>query len=45
MGFYDPVPGEKKELRVRYLFKGRLHEISVAGSHGLVIPMRAHDIE
>lgn len=44
-GFYDPAPGEKKELYVKYLFKGKMHEIAVGNSYGLVIPMKAHGIE
>lgn len=30
---------------MRYLFKGKQHEITVGNSHGLVIPMRAHCVE
>ena len=27
LGFYDPALGSKKRLRVRYLYRGRLHEV------------------
>ncbi|KAH8146749.1 uncharacterized protein LAJ45_09123 [Morchella importuna] len=44
-GFYDPAPGEKKELWVKYLFKGKRHEITVRNNRGLAIPMKAHLVE
>ena len=31
MGFYDPALGSKKRLRVRYLYRGRLHEVRPCG--------------
>ena len=41
-GFYDPCPQEEKQLCVRYMFRGRLHEITVGDTDGLKIPMRSH---
>lgn len=29
LGFYDPCIGENKKLRVRYLFRGQIHEATV----------------
>lgn len=43
-GFYDPCPGEKKMLRVRYQFMGALHEVTVDDLEGLNIPMKKHKI-
>jgi DnaJ homolog subfamily C member 11 len=37
--------GEPKTLRVRYLFRSRLHEVSVDDVSGLRAPLRAHAIE
>ncbi len=43
-GFYDPCIGEKKHLRVRYEFRGDLHEVTVRDSEPLIIPRRSHRI-
>lgn len=43
-GFYDPCMGEKKHLRVKYEFRGALHEVTVTNSEPLVIPRRSHRI-
>ena len=43
-GFYDPCLGEKKHLRVRYEFRGALHEVTVSNSEPLIIPRRSHRI-
>lgn len=46
IGFYDPVPFEKKKvLRVRYIFNRVLHEVTVKENEALVIPLREHIIE
>ena len=43
-GFYDPCIGEKKYLRVRYEFRGFLHEVTVENSEPLMIPRQSHKI-
>ena len=43
-GFYDPCIGEKKYLRVRYEFRGQLHEVTVENSETLIIPRHSHRI-
>lgn len=40
LGFYDPAMGEKKVLRVRYLFRGQLHEAIFADKDPVAMPMR-----
>ncbi|KAM0749395.1 DnaJ-domain-containing protein [Meredithblackwellia eburnea MCA 4105] len=42
LGVYDCAMGENKRLRVRYLFKGREHEVIVADTEALSAPLRAH---
>ena len=41
-GFYDPCIGEPKQLRVRYLFWGRLHEVVINDEDELKIPIKGH---
>ena len=43
-GFYDPCVGAKKHLRVRYSFRGTMHEVTVANEEPLVIPRESHRI-
>ncbi len=43
-GFYDPCIGEKKHLRVRYEFRGDLHEVTIDNSDALVIPRQSHKL-
>ena len=43
-GFYDPCVGETKHLRVRYSFRGNMHEVTVANNEPLVIPRESHRI-
>ena len=43
-GFYDPCIGERKHLRVRYEFRGDLHEITIENSDPLVIPRESHKL-
>ena len=43
-GFYDPCVGDKKHLRVRYSFRGNMHEVTVANNESLVIPRESHRI-
>ena len=40
IGFWDPCIGEPKKLRVRYLFKDVLHEVTVDDMSGLRIPVK-----
>lgn len=40
LGFYDPCIGESKKLRVRYLYKEVLHEVTVGDKEVLRIPMK-----
>jgi DnaJ family protein C protein 11 len=37
--------GETKTLRIRYLFKSRLHEVSVDDLSPVRAPLRAHAVE
>ncbi|WVN90172.1 uncharacterized protein L203_105408 [Cryptococcus depauperatus CBS 7841] len=45
LGFYDPCIGEHKQLRVRYLFRGKLHEVTVEDVAALRAPIRTHAFE
>lgn len=36
----DPCIGEKKKLRVRYLFRGKMHEVTVDDTSPLRAPVR-----
>ncbi|RPB27035.1 hypothetical protein L211DRAFT_834702 [Terfezia boudieri ATCC MYA-4762] len=42
VGFYDPFPGRSKTLKIRYLFRGVLHEVEVPSGKGVVCPNRGH---
>ncbi|KAF8981304.1 hypothetical protein BGZ46_002979 [Entomortierella lignicola] len=42
MGFYDPCLGEKKQLRIKYEFQRRLHEVVVADLASVAAPVRSH---
>ncbi|KAG0266192.1 hypothetical protein DFQ27_009959 [Actinomortierella ambigua] len=42
MGFHDPCLGEKKKLKIRYMFKRRLHEVIVADTASVIAPIRSH---
>jgi len=44
-GFYDPCPGEDKSLRVRYMFHGLLHQVTLADTEPLRIPKQSHRVE
>ena len=37
-GFYDPCIGEEKLLRVRYLFRDAVHEVTIDENQPLAIP-------
>lgn len=41
-GFYDPCIGEEKSLRVRYLFRDTLHEVTIDENEPLAIPRQSH---
>ncbi|XP_003382824.1 PREDICTED: dnaJ homolog subfamily C member 11-like [Amphimedon queenslandica] len=43
-GFYDPCIGEKKYLRVKYRFRGLVHEITIENNECLVIPRQSHRV-
>ena len=40
IGFWDPCIGEGKKLRVRYLFRDVLHEVTVDDMAGLKLPVK-----
>ncbi|KDQ10263.1 hypothetical protein BOTBODRAFT_36373 [Botryobasidium botryosum FD-172 SS1] len=42
LGFYDPCMGERKTLRIRYLFRNRTHEVAVDDMAGLLLPLKGH---
>ncbi|KAJ9116398.1 hypothetical protein QFC22_004840 [Naganishia vaughanmartiniae] len=42
LGFYDPCMGEAKSLRVQYLFRDKLHEVTVDDMEALRAPLRTH---
>ncbi|XP_056294422.1 dnaJ homolog subfamily C member 11-like [Pseudoliparis swirei] len=44
-GFYDPCVGEQKSLKLRYRFRGTVHEVIVADGDSLRIPKQSHRIE
>lgn len=37
-GFYDPCPDEEKMLRIRYLFREAVHEVTVNDNEPVRIP-------
>ncbi|ELR23698.1 chaperone protein DnaJ, putative [Acanthamoeba castellanii str. Neff] len=41
-GFYDPCPGDEKQLRIRYLFKDKMHHVTINDNDELVIPLKEH---
>ncbi|GAA5984771.1 hypothetical protein JCM10908_003497 [Rhodotorula pacifica] len=45
LGFYDPAIGEKKRLRIRYRFRGKMHEAVWEGNEAVALPMRSHMLE
>ncbi|CEH19611.1 Molecular chaperone (DnaJ superfamily) [Ceraceosorus bombacis] len=44
LGFFDPCMGERKHLLVRYLFRGRLHQVIINDVEQLTLPLRAHQV-
>ncbi|KAL9971144.1 hypothetical protein ACROYT_G023633 [Oculina patagonica] len=43
-GFYDPCPEEEKMLRIRYLFRDALHEVTFGDKEPVRIPKQSHKI-
>ena len=39
IGFYDPCPGEDKSLYIRYLFKDKLHEVTIDDTQAIGLPL------
>ncbi|KAH9849605.1 DnaJ-domain-containing protein [Lenzites betulinus] len=44
-GFYDPVAGVPKTLRVRYRFRGRAHYAEIPDHLPVVLPLKDHLVE
>ncbi|KAI0646506.1 DnaJ-domain-containing protein [Trametes meyenii] len=44
-GFYDPVSGVPKTLRVRYKFRGRMHYAEISDFMPVVLPLKDHLVE
>lgn len=44
LGFCDPCPDERKFLRVRYTYKGVLHEVTIGEDDALAIPNKTHQL-
>jgi DnaJ family protein C protein 11 len=42
VGFYDPCPDEPKQLRIRYEFRGTMHEVTIDDHDELKAPLRKH---
>jgi len=37
-GFYDPCPGEDKQLKIRYEFRDVIHEVTVGDQDPVKLP-------
>ncbi|EDR09519.1 uncharacterized protein LACBIDRAFT_318663 [Laccaria bicolor S238N-H82] len=44
-GFSDPAPFTSKSLRVRYLFRGRIHYADIPDNVPVVLPLAEHELE
>lgn len=44
-GFSDPAPFTSKSLRVRYLFRGRMHYADIPDNVPVVLPLAEHELE
>ncbi|KAJ8319850.1 hypothetical protein KUTeg_001437 [Tegillarca granosa] len=44
-GFYDPCPGEAKSLYIRYLFREKLHQVTLDDNKSVRIPVSKHVID
>ncbi|KAK4687510.1 hypothetical protein P7C73_g2607, partial [Tremellales sp. Uapishka_1] len=45
LGFWDPCIGENKKIRVRYLFRGKMHQTTIDDVAVLRAPIQAHRVE
>lgn len=39
LGFFDPCPGEEKKLYIKYLFKDKLHEVTISDTEAIGLPL------
>ncbi|KAF8599322.1 DnaJ-domain-containing protein [Ceratobasidium sp. AG-I] len=44
LGFYDPCMGERKSLRIKYTFRGRMHEATMEDRAPAELPLRGHAV-
>jgi len=44
MGFYDPCMGERKQLKIKYQFQRKFHEVIVDDTAPVACPLRSHII-
>ncbi|CAB4408198.1 unnamed protein product [Rhizophagus irregularis] len=44
MGFYDPCMGEPKQLKIKYQFQRKFHEVIVDDTAPVACPLRSHII-
>ncbi|KZT70464.1 DnaJ-domain-containing protein [Daedalea quercina L-15889] len=44
-GFYDPVPGVAKVLRIRYTFRGSVHYAEISDWMPVVLPLEEHLVD
>ncbi|CAG8713832.1 13238_t:CDS:10 [Dentiscutata erythropus] len=42
IGFYDPCMGERKQLKIKYHFQRKLHEVIVEDKTPVACPLRSH---
>mmetsp|Transcript_17258 Transcript_17258/g.28356 ORF Transcript_17258/g.28356 Transcript_17258/m.28356 type:complete len:546 (+) Transcript_17258:84-1721(+) len=42
IGFYDPCPGERKQLLIEYMFKAKMHRVVVDDLEAVAIPLKEH---
>ncbi|KAK4048082.1 hypothetical protein OIV83_004952 [Microbotryomycetes sp. JL201] len=45
LGFYDCAIGERKRLTIRYLFKEKMHEVTVQDNEPVAAPLRSHCLQ
>ena len=44
IGFFDPCVGERKQLLIRYVFQGALHELVVDDEDAVAAPLRSQQL-
>lgn len=44
IGFFDPCVGERKQLLIRYMFQGALHELVVDDEDAVAAPLRSQQL-